>query len=220
MYFHQIIRGDEDLYGLEGSNFVAVTSSVMYSPKWLLKHDNKKVFLLSKHCRVSHFSLFNQSDQFFQLNKGKIYLPHTFFHHYKMFFKFQVFDLFEYHQKQIDKPIHIYEVSELKKVFEKSESGKKNDMSIWDIEEPPTGYVRISQIAIHDRFAPGKGYMAKKTDALKRPTGSIEIASRKGKSILVYQRNFALAEKFALYLLRPKWCFGRSISIINFEHIQ
>ena len=72
-------------------------------------------------------------------------------------------DFFSLEDDQVEKPLNLYEITDLTKVWDDSGSGARDDVSIWKAEAP-SGYLPVGHIVIRSHQKPSKAYVIKAVD--------------------------------------------------------
>ena len=88
-------------------------------------------------------------------------------------------DFFSLDDDQVQKPLNLYEITDLTKVWDDSGSGSRDSVSIWKAEAPE-GYMPVGHVVVKSRYKPSKSYVIKATpqadsDALVLPVSYDKI---------------------------------------------
>ena len=88
-------------------------------------------------------------------------------------------DFFSLDDDQVQKPLNLYEITDLTKVWDDSGSGSRDSVSIWKAEAPE-GYMPVGHVVVKSRQKPSKSYAIKATpqadsDALVLPVSYDKI---------------------------------------------
>ena len=72
-------------------------------------------------------------------------------------------NFFSLDDDQVEKPLNLYEITDLTKVWDDSGSGARDSVSIWKAEVPKD-YMPVGHVVVKSRQKPSKSYVIKATD--------------------------------------------------------